>query len=98
MSAEARQAKVSRLKAQIGQGLYHVDARAVAYAILLYERRNHRLVSMTGDTPVQMRQVERRSPSCCRQGRSERRPSMISPLQGRKLRLCRNGNPRALLF
>ena len=57
MSAESRQAKVSRLKDHINQGLYRVDARAVAQAILVHQRRIHRPVSPPVDTPVQMRPV-----------------------------------------
>jgi len=98
MSAESRQAKVARLKDQIDQGLYRVDARAVAKAILVHERHNHCPANPTVVTPVQMRLVERRSPSGCRQGRSYRRPSATSPLRGRKLSLRRRGNPWALLF
>ncbi len=98
MNTEARQAKVSRLKNQINQGLYRVDARAVAKAILLSERWNHRLVPVTGDVHGQRRLVERRRPSYNRQGRSERRLRVTSPPQERKLVVCRIGEPRALFF
>ena len=98
MSAESRQAKVGRLKDQINQGRYRVDARAVATALLVHERRSHCPASPTVDSPVQMRRVERRSGSCCRQGRSDRRPRAPAPLRGRKLSRRRSGNPQALLF
>jgi hypothetical protein len=98
MRTEPRQEKVGRLKDQINQGLYRVDTRVVAHAILAYERHKHAPASPTVDTPVQMRQVERRSPSRCRQGQSYRHPSLASPLRGRKLRLCRRGDPQTLLF
>lgn len=98
MNTEARQAKVSRLKDQINQGLYRVDARAVAKAILLSERWVHRLVPVTGDVHGQRRLVERRRPSYSRQGRSERRLRVTSPPQERQLVVCRTGEPRALFF
>jgi Anti-sigma-28 factor, FlgM len=98
MSAESRQAKVNRLKDQIDQGRYHVDARAVAKAILVHERGDTCSASPTACTRIQRRLVERRGVSRCRQGRSYRRPSVISPLRGRKLSLRRRGNMRALLF
>ncbi len=98
MNTEARQAKVRRLKDQINQGLYRIDARAVAKAILLSERWFHRLVPVTGDAHGQRRLVERRSPSYSRQGRSERRLRVTSPLQERQLMVCRTGESRALFF
>lgn len=98
MSAASRQAKVERLKDLINQGLYRVDARAVATAILAYERRDHRPASSPVDSPAQMRLVEQRGVSWCHQGRSARRPSATSPLRGRKLSLCRRGTSQALLF
>jgi len=94
MSAES---KIGRLKDQINQGLYRVDARAIAQAILAHERRNNCPVITAVDVPVQIRQVEQWSVSCCRQGRSYRRPSAISPLRERKLSR-RKGNPKALFF
>ncbi|NOT54515.1 MAG: flagellar biosynthesis anti-sigma factor FlgM [Deltaproteobacteria bacterium] len=97
MNTAARQAKISRLKEQINQGLYRVDARSVAKAILLSERWNHRLVPVTGAVHVQRRLVERRSPPYSRHGRSERRLRVAAPLQERKLVLCRTGEARALL-
>jgi Anti-sigma-28 factor, FlgM len=98
MNTAARQEKISRLKEQINRGLYHVDARAVAKAILLSERWEQRLALEAGAVHVQWRLVDRRSPSYSRQGRSERRLRVTSPLQERKLVLCRTGESRALFF
>jgi anti-sigma-28 factor FlgM len=95
MSAES---KVGRLKDQINQGLYRVDARAIAKAILAHERCNNCPVLPTVDVPVQTRRVGRWSVPCCRQGRSYRRPSSTSPLRERKLNRRRKGNPQALFF
>lgn len=95
MSAES---KIGRLKDQINQGLYRVDARAIAKAILAYERRNNCPAIPTVDFPVQTRRVARRSVPCCRQERSYRRPSATSPLRERKLRRRRKGNSQALFF
>lgn len=98
MSAESRQAKVSRLKDQINQGRYRVDARTVAQAILVHERRTHRPVRPTVDTPVQMRPVGGRCVTRSRRVWSHRQSSVSSPSRGRKLRRRRRGNLRALLF
>ena len=98
MSAESRQAKIGRLKDQINQGLYRVDARAVAEAILVYERRSHYPAGPTVDTPVQMRPVEWRCIARSRRVWSHRQSSGSSPSRGRKLSRRRRGNPQALLF
>jgi anti-sigma-28 factor FlgM len=98
MSAESRQAKVGRLKDQINQGLYRVDARAVAEAILVHERRNHYPARPTVDTPVQMEPVGGRCVVRFRCVWSHRQSSVSSPSRGRKLSCRRRGNPRALLF
>ncbi|MSQ47589.1 MAG: flagellar biosynthesis anti-sigma factor FlgM [Deltaproteobacteria bacterium] len=98
MNAEVRQAKVSRLKYQITQELYRIDARAVAHAILVYKRRPPFLASTPVDTPhsdatcgtAQFLMLSSRG--------SESRPRMASPPQGRKLRLCRRGTPRTSFF
>ena len=95
MSTES---KISQLRDQINQGLYRVDARAVAKAILVYERHNNCPVLRTIDAPVQTRRRGRRSISDCRQGRSDRQPSAISPLRERTFRRRRQGNPKALFF
>lgn len=95
MSTES---KISKLKDQINQGLYRVDARAIAKAILAYERRNNCPALPTVDVPVQTRRGERWSVSCCRQGRSYRRPSTTSSLRERKLSRRRKGNPKALFL
>jgi len=95
MSAES---KIGRLKDQINQGLYRVDARAMAKAILAHERRNNCPVITAVDIPVQTRQVKRWNVPCCRQGRIYRRPSATFPLRERKLSRRRKGNPKALFF
>jgi anti-sigma28 factor (negative regulator of flagellin synthesis) len=99
MRAESRQAKVGRLKDQINQGLYHVDARAVAEAILVHERRNHCLASPAVDISIQMRPVgEGRCVARSRRVWSHRQSSVSSPSRGRKLSRRRRGNLRASLF
>lgn len=72
MSAESRQAKISRLKNQINHGLYHVDARIVAHAIVLHARRHGCLVSSASDASSQRGLVGRRGVSYCWHERSER--------------------------
>jgi hypothetical protein len=98
MSAESRQAKVGRLKDQINQGLYHVDARAVAEAILVHERRNYCLVNSPVDTPAQMRPVGGQCVARFRRIWSYRQLSGSSPSRGRKLSRRHRGNLQALLF
>lgn len=98
MSAESRQAKISRLKNQIDHGLYHVDARIVAHAIVLHAQRYGCLVSSAGDASGQRGPVERRGVSYCRHERSERYSQVPSPLRVRKLSLRRRGNQETLLL
>lgn len=92
MSTESRLVKVDRLKVQINQGLYRVDAIAVAKAILAHERRNTCPASPTAYTPVQLRPVGEQCVAHCRQVPSYRQPSVSSPSRGRKLNLRRRRN------
>lgn len=98
MSAESRQAKISRLKNQINHGLYHIDARIVAHAIVLHAQRHGCLVSSASDASGQRGLVGRRGVSYCWHERSERYSQAPAPLHIRKLSPRRRGNQEALLL
>lgn len=98
MSTESRPVKIGRLKVRINQGLYRVDAIAVAEAILAHERRNTYPANSLSGIPVQRLSAGWPCVMHGRQIQSYRRPSVSFPSRGRKRNLCRSGNLKALLF
>ena len=57
MNGEPHEAKLSRLKYQIGLGHYHVDAIPIAKAVLKYKNRDENLENPWAQRSLQARRV-----------------------------------------
>jgi len=88
MHGEPHEARINRLKSQIGQGQYRVDAVTIAKAILSYKQRDESLANPHAQSSLQARQASLRCPMYSYRANGQRKASALVAHLRPKKPLC----------